>query len=107
MGDRAKDVLMTSKLESQPGMVTTWNLGAVRNFLRQQKMMNPETAGELNEDELARVTQPSLQLSKTHPGMFLEQKNTYKSANIFENNSLPIKRIFPRKKFFPKETEVK
>jgi len=59
LGDRAKDVLMTSKLESQPGMVTTWNLGAVRNFLRQQKMMNPETAGELNEDELARVTQPS------------------------------------------------
>ena len=50
-------------------MTTTWNLGAVRNFLRQQKMMNPETAGELNEDELARVTQPSLQLSKTHPGM--------------------------------------
>ena len=90
MGDRAKDVLMTSKLESQPGMVTTWNLGAVRNFLRQQKMMNPETAGELNEDELARVTQPSLQLSKTHPGM--TNKNPLFSVSMVLND------FFSRKK---------
>ena len=38
--------------------------------------------------------------------MFLEEKILTK-VNIFENNSLPIKRIFPDKKFFPKETGSK
>lgn len=59
---------MTSKLENQPGMITVWNLGVVRNFLRQQRMMNPENKDWLKEEELAKVSEPKLQLSKSHPG---------------------------------------
>merc|ERR1712228_1156005 len=63
---RAKDVVMTSKLENQPGMVTTWNLGVVRNFLRQQRGMDPDNKKWMEEEEMAKMCEPTLQLSKTH-----------------------------------------
>ena len=59
---------MTAKLETQPGMITVWNLGVTRNFIRQQRMTNPEASSEMmQEDELARICEPKLQLSKTNP----------------------------------------
>jgi len=68
LGGKAKDVSMTSKLETQPGMITVWNLGVTRNFIRQQRMTNPEASSEMmQEDELARICEPKLQLSKTNP----------------------------------------
>ena len=70
LGEKAQDVVMTSKLENQPGMITVWNLGVVRNFLRQQKMTNPDNKDLFEEEELAKIATPKLQLSKTHPGIF-------------------------------------
>ena len=62
---------MTSKLERQPAMVTVWNLGTVRQFIKLEKMRNPDKAGNLHsEEELARIVEPKLQLSSTHPGKF-------------------------------------
>ena len=72
LGDLVKDVSMTSKLDRQPAMVTVWNLGVVRQFIKMEKMRNPDKAGNLyNEEQLAQIVEPKLQLSSSHPGNFL------------------------------------
>jgi TNF receptor-associated protein 1 len=68
LGDLVKDVSMTSKLDRQPAMVTVWNLGVVRQFIKMEKMRNPDKAGNLyNEEQLAQIVEPKLQLSSSHP----------------------------------------
>ena len=59
---------MTGKLENQPGMITVWNLGVTRNFLRTQRMQNPDDPELFKPETIAKISEPTLQLSKSHPG---------------------------------------
>lgn len=68
LGDLASKVQMTGKLENQPGMITVWNLGVTRNFLRTQRMQNPDDPELFKPEMIAKISEPTLQLSKSHPG---------------------------------------
>jgi len=67
LGDLASKVQMTGKLENQPGMITVWNLGVTRNFLRTQRMQNPDDPELFKPEMIAKISEPTLQLSKSHP----------------------------------------
>jgi len=67
LGDLASKVQMTGKLENQPGMITVWNLGVTRNFLRTQRMQNPDDPELFKPETIAKISEPTLQLSKSHP----------------------------------------
>merc|ERR1712147_548104 len=67
LGPLVKDVAMTTKLSNQPSMVTVWNLGTVRNYIKMVKMQNPDQTGHFEEEQLALMAEPTLQLSTNHP----------------------------------------
>merc|ERR1712150_92356 len=67
LGPLVKDVAMTTKLSNQPSMVTVWNLGTVRNYIKMIKMQNPDQTGHFEEEQLALMAEPTLQLSTNHP----------------------------------------
>jgi len=67
LGPLVKDVSMTTKLSNQPSMVTVWNLGTVRNYIKMIKMQNPDQTGHFEEEQLALMAEPTLQLSTNHP----------------------------------------
>ena len=69
LGPLVKDVSMTTKLSNQPSMVTVWNLGTVRNYIKMIKMQNPDQTGHFEEEQLALMAEPTLQLSTNHPGI--------------------------------------
>ena len=68
LGPLVKDVSMTTKLSNQPAMVTVWNLGTVRNYIKMIKMQNPDQTGHFQDDQLALMAEPTLQLSTNHAG---------------------------------------
>ena len=61
---------MTTKLSNQPAMVTVWNLGTVRNYIKMTKMQNPDQTGMFDDAQLAMMAEPTLQLSTNHAGEF-------------------------------------
>ena len=68
LGPLVKDVSMTTKLSNQPAMVTVWNLGTVRNYIKMTKMQNPDQTGMFDDAQLAMMAEPTLQLSTNHAG---------------------------------------
>ena len=68
LGPLVKDVAVTTKLSNQPAMVTVWNLGQVRNYIKMIKLQNPDQTGQFQDDQLAMLAEPTLQLSTNHEG---------------------------------------
>ena len=86
LGPLVKDVSMTTKLSNQPAMVTVWNLGTVRNYIKMIKMQNPDQTGHFQDDQLALMAEPTLQLSTNHAG-----KTT--KFRVFLNRRLVTKKL--------------
>ena len=60
LGPLVKDVAVTTKLSNQPAMVTVWNLGQVRNYIKMIKLQNPDQTGQFQDDQLAMLAEPTL-----------------------------------------------
>lgn len=61
---KVSDVKTTTKLDKHPAMVTVWEMGSVRHYLRSQYLTNPKG---LSETERSALFKPILQLNANHP----------------------------------------
>lgn len=64
LDQKVSDVKTTSKLDKHPAMVTVWEMGSVRHFLRSQYLTDPKG---LSEAERSALFKPMLQLNANHP----------------------------------------
>lgn len=64
LGNMAKEVKMTDKLDKHPAMVTVWEMGSIRHFLRSQYLTDSKG---MSEEEKIALFQPTLQLNASHP----------------------------------------
>ena len=53
-------VQVTDKLDKHPAMVTVWEMGSVRHFLKSQYLTDPKG---LSEEEKTALFKPTLQLN--------------------------------------------
>jgi len=63
LGMKADDVKVTDKLDKHPAMVTVWEMGSIRHFLRSQYLTDSKG---LSEEEKIALFKPTLQLNKSH-----------------------------------------
>ncbi|XP_002123045.2 heat shock protein 75 kDa, mitochondrial-like [Ciona intestinalis] len=61
---KVTDVKVTDKLDKHPAMVTVWEMGSVRHFLKSQYLTDPKG---LSESERTALFKPTLQLNAVHP----------------------------------------
>uniref|UniRef100_H2YU59 Histidine kinase/HSP90-like ATPase domain-containing protein n=1 Tax=Ciona savignyi TaxID=51511 RepID=H2YU59_CIOSA len=61
---KVTDVKVTDKLDKHPAMVTVWEMGSVRHFLKSQYLTDPKG---LSESERTALFKPTLQLNSNHP----------------------------------------
>jgi len=61
---KVNDVKTTEKLDKHPAMVTVWEMGSIRHFLRSQYLTDSKG---LSEDEKIALFKPTLQLNSSHP----------------------------------------
>ena len=61
LGMKADDVKVTDKLDKHPAMVTVWEMGSIRHFLRSQYLTDSKG---LSEEEKIALFKPTLQLNK-------------------------------------------
>ncbi|XP_039253409.2 heat shock protein 75 kDa, mitochondrial-like [Styela clava] len=66
LGDRVTDVKSTTKLDKHPSMVTVWEMGSVRHFIRSQYLADPKG---LSEKERSMLFKPVFQLNVNHPAI--------------------------------------
>lgn len=64
LGERVTDVKTTTKLDKHPVMVTVWEMGSVRHFLRSQYLVDPKG---LSDKERGMLFKPVFQLNINHP----------------------------------------
>lgn len=62
--EKVTDIKVTDKLDKHPAMVTVWEMGSVRHFLKSQYLTDPKG---LSEEEKTALFKPTLQLNSRHP----------------------------------------
>jgi len=64
LGMKVDQVKVTDKLDKHPAMVTVWEMGSIRHFLRSQYLTDSK---QMSEEEKIALFKPTLQLSSNHP----------------------------------------
>ncbi|XP_076816034.1 heat shock protein 75 kDa, mitochondrial-like isoform X2 [Clavelina lepadiformis] len=64
LDEKVTDVKLTDKLDKHPAMVTVWEMGSVRHFIKSQYLTNPKG---LSDSEKIGLFKPTLQLNSSHP----------------------------------------
>ena len=60
---KVMDVKVTDKLDQHPAMITVWEMGSVRHFLKSQYLTDPKG---MSEEEKLALFKPTLQLNSNH-----------------------------------------
>lgn len=63
LGERITDIKVTTELDKHPAMVTVWEMGSVRHFLRSQYLVDPKG---LSDKERGMLFKPTFQLNINH-----------------------------------------
>jgi len=64
LGMKVEQVKVTDKLDKHPAMVTVWEMGSIRHFLRSQYLTDSK---QMSEEEKIALFKPTLQLSSNNP----------------------------------------
>lgn len=88
LGERVTDVKTTTKLDKHPAMVTVWEMGSVRHFLRSQHLVNPKG---LSDKERGMLFKPVFQLNSNHPAIV---KLSHLHETETELSSLALEQLY-------------